>query len=724
MKRLGTIFTSFLAAVAAVSLAACGGGGSRSALPQAVPTSAPQYTGPLSDAVFTITIPPPPKSTGKARRPNYVSSSTSKIVFTLNTASRLTAAQVTSFNASSLGSVAVTLNSAACPGTGPWTCRLTVKLPPGSDNLTISAQDSSSNILSQQIQTFTVTAGGSAAGANHFSTTLDANANTMAVTATSGFCAGSFTVTNSGSVPTVGTTAVTFNASYTDLAGKTVIGPGLPTLSVNGHTDTNAGAGYTITGAGGNVNVKVTQSTQSYVLQASTAGVTATINVAATEANSTGSSDGLSFSKTLTYTFQAGTAPPANLLAAIEQTGGAAGQIDLFTLNTSTNTFAANSPATLTDQGGDVDFPQDILFDTNGDMLIANGGAGSPDFGNFACVPAGAITTGANVATVLTSNMNDPKFIEIGTDASVALGNVPASSATKTPTFVLSGTYTAAPASRTITNTDYPSLGVTGLVAVPTSATHPAGSYAVTLTNGGSTSHVVVKHPDGTVLQIDNAHLVAPSLGIDTNASPNQLVAASKNGANSYINFFNLVTGALIKQFVIQDTGCYSNGSTPYAGCPPNTASGNSNMKADITAVSSSGYVAVSGITNSGEPEVQVYDNTANRAQVGGPIPYDATTTSGGATWNYSTSGGSGPTIIVHAMRWVTGTKLLVSLETGTAATQGLYLYDVTQLGSGCVAPASTSGCFDAGGNVYPNTVKQVAFQALTHIPLSVAYKP
>ena len=119
-----------------------------------------------------------------------------------------------------------------------------------------------------------------------------------------------------------------------------------------------------------------------------------------------------------------------------------------------------------------------------------------------------------------------------------------------------------------------------------------------------------------------------------------------------------------------------------------------------------------------------MYDNTASRNQVGGPIPYDATTTAGGATWNYSLSGGAGPTIIVHAMRWLTGTKLLVSLETGTAATQGLYIYDVTQLGSACVAPASTTGCFDANGHVFPNSPKQTGFQAIATFPLSVAYKP
>ena len=135
-------------------------------------------------------------------------------------------------------------------------------------------------------------------------------------------------------------------------------------------------------------------------------------------------------------------------------------------------------------------------------------------------------------------------------------------------------------------------------------------------------------------------------------------------------------------------------------------------MKGSILAASSSGYVAVGGITNSGLPEVQIYDNTASRAQVGGPIPYDGTTTSGGATFVY------GDTTIVHALRWITGTKLLVSLEANGAGKQGLYIYNVTQtLTSPCT-------CFDPNGNQFPSSPKQVGFQGLTHIPLSVAYKP
>ena len=580
MRRLAVagIHVRMLACAAAASLAACGGASHAGSVPQTAQTAtATAYTGPLSDATFTITIPPDPKPSSAQRRPRYVSSSTSKIVFTLNTSSALSAGQITSFNTSNLGAMAVVLGSATCPGGGPWTCTLTIKLPPGTDNLTISAQDASSNILSQQIQTFTVTAGGTAAGANHFTTTLDANVATMALNVTSGFCAGTFTVANSGTVPTVGTQSLTFTASYKDGAGNTIPtnAPGRPVLKVNGHTDDNGTLGYSDPG---NLNVKVTQSAQTFVLQKTDGTGSASVAVTIAPPNTNSSpNDGLSFTTspgTTNFTFQTGSAPPASFLAAIEQTGSASGQIDLFTLNTSTNAFTANSPATLSNQGGDVDFPQDMLFDTNGDILIANGGAGSPDFGNFACVPAGAITTGANVATVLTDNMDDPKFIALGSDSSVALGNVPASAGIHLDEFVLSGTYTAAATARDITQTDYPGLGVTGVVALPASAQNPAGSFAAAITDGSTTaanSHIVVKHPDGTKVQIDDANVADPALAFD--ASVNQIIAADGNRVANvpgkyYLTFFDATSYAKVKQLIIQDTGCYNNGTSPYAGCP------------------------------------------------------------------------------------------------------------------------------------------------------------
>jgi hypothetical protein len=727
MKRLGKFFSSFLAIVAAASLAACGGG-SHSALPQqaaAVPNA--PYLGPLADATFKITIPPPPKSSGKLRRPNYVSSSTSKIVFTLNTASRLTAGQVTSFNTSSLGAFAVTLNSATCPGSGPWTCTLTIKLPPGSDNLTIQAEDSSNNVLSQQIQTFTVTVGGSGSGANSFSTTLDANANVMTVATTSGFCASSFNISNGQSVPTVGTSLLTFNVSYTDLAGKTIIAPGRPILSVNGHTDDNGGAGYTITGTGGNATVKVNQSTQSYTLQATTSNTTATINVAATPANTNTTSDGLGFNKTLSYTFQSGPAPPASFLADAEQiingsgvvTGGT---IHLWTLSLgASDTFTAGSPSSLASTnpgaGPDVDFPNDLLFDPNADLLIANGGAGNPDFGNFACVPAGAITTGANVATVIASGGNtntfdDPQFLALGTDSSVAITNTSFGSG-NTPDlaeFILSGTYVAAP-SRNILHSTYGSAGTHQVVTLPTTGANPAGSYAVSITDTTQAgTHVLFYHPDGSSTALPSSPLLTdPFIAYDP--QNDQIVAADSNGTSSNLSQWSVSTRTQVgsSQVFVND--------------------GSGNAQAVPTgpiAVSSDGHVAVVVLVSAG-PEVYIYDGTsshnpqkdpANGTTVEGPIAFDATTTAFGSTFVY---GGAGAVNIVKSMRWISASKLLICLYSQhsnvVTSANGLYIFDVSQ-------NAQTQSGFDPFGNAEIKGPKQTGFQALSNAPLATAYKP
>src|ERR1700686_926510 len=107
MNRLGNTFASSVLAIAiSASLAACGEGSHTRAVPPPVPSAiaAPEYSGPLADATLTITVPVPTTS-GTKRRPAYVSSSTSKIVFTLNTTTNpnMTPAQVTAFNTSQLG---------------------------------------------------------------------------------------------------------------------------------------------------------------------------------------------------------------------------------------------------------------------------------------------------------------------------------------------------------------------------------------------------------------------------------------------------------------------------------------------------------------------------------------------------------------------------------------------------------------------------------------------
>ena len=127
-----------------------------------------------------------------------------------------------------------------------------------------------------------------------------------------------------------------------------------------------------------------------------------------------------------------------NFLAAIEQLTLSSGQVDFFNVTLvpgGSDTIAAFSPATLavtasTNQAGvnDVDNPVDLRWDTNGDLLVANGGGAPGDNGNMACVPVGAIATGANASTTVTTNVFAPVSMAYDSrDGSVALANGPVS---------------------------------------------------------------------------------------------------------------------------------------------------------------------------------------------------------------------------------------------------------------------------------------------------------
>ncbi len=746
MKRLG--ISSVLACVAAASLASCGGGGSHgTTLPGPVPTTAAaaDYNGPLADATFKITI-PVPKTSSQSRRPNYVSSSTTKIVFTLNSDTvGLSGGALTTFNTTNLGAKAVTLNSATCPGSGPWTCTLTIKLPPGTDNVTISAQDGSSNILSQQITNFTVVK----ATANSFSVILDANAATFTVTASSGFCAGAFTVSNAQTVPTVGTTPLTFNAAYTDPATKPIIGPGLPVLTVNGHTDDNSGAGYSDPG---NLNTKVNQSTQSYTLFITTGSGTASVAVTSTHP----AGDGLSFSYSLNHSIQAGPAPPSGLLAAIEQTnttpGSAAGQVDLITMTNPADPTGFGATATLSPTGGppkDVDNPQDLAFDGNGDLLVANGGAGSPDFGNFACIPAGAITTGANVATIITSHADDPVSLALGTDSSVALANLPAAAPFHLVEYLLSASYAEATSTREISNTDVSGLGALKVVALPTTGANPAGTFAVGMSSGanpppasscgdgttaGDASRVVIKHPDGTTATINdnNQTVVEPLVGYDANAGVLVIAASgacnnlnSISGSTAFLDTWSVgASPAQISSQVINDAGGSPDSSN--FTIPGGGAGGG-------IAVSASGYVAVGGASfypgsNIQGPEVWVFKPGAGTRTVDdGPIPFNAVTTASGTkTYAYGTPG----QMFVTSLRFLgTSNKLLIGFQSNNASFQGFYLYDVANTSVPGPAttgqPCTNTTCYvGASRTAVGKSPTFVAFHATTNHPLAAAYKP
>lgn len=754
MHQPGSRLRSSLAALAvsASLLASCGHGSSGSG--PVVPSGGGGGGTNIASvgsatATFAFSFPKPTTSSAKraslgTRAPKYLSSATKSVTIQVtdtqsaaagnadiyaNVPAALKLVQVANFanltgNPDTPGQCGTDPNNA-----GNYKCTATFQMPIGIDTTAITSWDTNGgtgNILSKQVASLTVVQGVT----NSFGVSLDANAASMTIGATSGFCSGSFNVAASQNVGTVGTSAVTFTVTYKDLAGKTIVAPGLPTIKVNGSSTSG-----TITGTGGNVNFSITQAAQSYTLAATTSATTAAITVTATPPNA---GDGLSFSKTLSYTFSSGPAPPASFLAVVEQPNSGSGQINLYTVTLgASDSFTPYTTATLAAEpppgpaNSDVDYPQDLLFDANGDLLIANGGSGNPDFGNFACVPAGSIATGANNATIITTGMDDPAFLALNSDNSVAVGNNTANAVPLVEDFLLSGTYTPAPNADDVFESSYSgTVGDTSVISLPVIGPNPAGSYASAITDGATSptnTRIVVTRPGMSTLNITNGNLADPVLAYDP--ANHQIVAGDGNtpggiAANAfYISFFDATTDSStpVQQFVFDEDACYAGGSTPYAGCPPNTNStpGNSDMKLSLISASSSGYIAIGGITASGLPEVWVLDNTSgSRKLVFGPIPYDATTTSGGATFVY------GSNAIVTAIRWLTGTKLLVSLEsTNNTARQGLYTYDVTQSGSDC--NNSGNPCYDFNGTAFPNGPKQTGFLNLTSkSPLSAAYKP
>jgi hypothetical protein len=710
-------FISVLASLASVSLAACGGGGSHSsALTPSAPVSstapAAPYTGPLADATFHITIPVPTAS-AKARRPAYVSSSTSKIVFTLNSATiaGMSGATLTAFNTANLGAKAVSLGSATCPGAGPWTCTLTIKLPPGTDNVTMIAEDSSSNVLSEQIQNFTVVV----ATANSFSTTLDANVATMIVNG-AGSCQ---TGPVGAAFGSVGTSPVTFTLAIKDPAGKSIIGPGLPKLEIQDNTATYQTSSGTINGTGGTVAFSINQAAQTFTLTPSNSTTTnASVNVKEVPANTNGASDGLggSFPAVKTFAFSTGVAPPShNFLAAVEQLTLASGQVDLYNVSLGGNTagsdtFSAFSPATLavtasTNEAGvnDVDNPQDLRWDTTGDLLIANGGGAPGDNGNVACIPLGAIATGANSATTVSTNADDPVSLAYDSrNGTLAVANQPASSPKQLAEYVLTGNYTAS--TNNLTASGFGSFG-TGTATEMPSLT--AGTFAIALSKGTEedTAHagtagsnkVAIFSPTGVETDItdDVSYTVDNPWGIAWDPADSQLAIANNSSFHKLLSFYDV------------------------SGTPTLQKSVNTTFKNTLVASSADGHIAVAWVKQFGYMQVQIYANHPGATAptpVFGPIPYNGTTTSCGSTYIY----GNGTTI-VNALRWLSNTKLLVAVQSNNSGTptalNGFYVYDITN-------SAVPAGFDDITCSAFVAAPINTGFVHVNNKPLSAAFKP
>jgi hypothetical protein len=685
------------------------GGGAGSVAPKPASTAAAAYNGALADATFKITIPVPTASV-KARRPAYVSSSTTKIVFTLNSDTvGLSGAALTTFNTTNLGAKAVTLNTATCPGTGPWTCTLTIKLPPGTDNVTISAQDGSSNILSQQIQNFTVVAG----IANSFTTTLDANAATITVTGSQACQIG----TVGAAYGSVGTTPVTFSVSYTDAATKTIVAPGLPKLQIQDGSSVWQSSSGTIGSGSAGVSFTINQSSQQFTITPNSSSSNQTINVRAIQADSNvpvdTNTDGLSFTRTKSYTFQTGTAPPThNFLAAIEQLTLSSGQVDFFNVtlvpggSDTISTFGAAPTLAVTastNQAGvnDVDNPVDLRWDTNGDLLVANGGGAPGDNGNMACVPVGAIATGANSSTTVTANVFAPVAMAYDSrDGSVALANGPVSAPKQLVEYALTGNYTAS--TNNLTASGFGSLG--SVIEMPSLT---SGTYAISLGTGAEedsshagtagTNKVVIFSPTGvsTTLTDDTTYSIDQPWGLAWDAANSQLVIANNSTWHRLLSFWS-VSGTPAVQKTVLTT-----------------------RRMSVVAASADGHVAVGWVTQFGYMQVQVYQNnsgTTAPTAVGGPIPYNGTTTSCGTTYIY----GNGTTI-VNALKWLSNTKLLVAVQSNNSGTptslNGFYIYDIAQT-------AVPAGFDDITCSAFASAPKPTGFVHVNNKPLGAAFKP
>jgi len=728
MNRLGNrICSSAIALVAAFSFAACSGGGTRGTLPQPVPTSttsAAAYNGPLASVTFTFRI-PGPSTSANTRRPSYVSSATKSIKLVLNTSSTLTVSQVTAYNLRPWGTINVgTLPNATCPASGSdFVCTVAILIPPGSDNLTFSLYDNTNatgNILSQQIQTLTVTVGTS----NSFNVIFDANANIMTVNG-SGSCQNGPIGAVFGSV---GTTPVTFSVAYTDLAGKTIVAPGTPVLAIQDNTATYQTASGTINGTGGTIAFTINQAAQTFTLTPSNSTTTnATVNVKATPANSTGSSDGLAFAKTKTFAFSTGTAPPAsNFLAAVEQIGTNTGQVDFFTVTFGPDTFSAFSPATLAvtnstnESKPDVDNPLSLAWDSNGDLLIGNGHNGGADAGNMACVPVGAIATGANTATTVSTNVTSPFAIAYDSrDGSVALADKPAGAPVQLSEYLLTGNYTAAPGTGAGTrNLVAAGLGDDYVVNLPTQT---AGTYAAALTDGCEVDPAHKTCGGGTITGTSKIAKLSPT-GVETDITDTTTFAIDIP--------FGLAWDAQNAQLVIANNSVW-HPSVSFYSLPSTQVKVVATLGADggprkntLVAASPDGHVAVAQLSSAGSGYmlVQVYDNTASRNPVGGPIPFNSMDVTC-STYVYGTDGAT-----VQALTWLSNTKLLIAvLVTSSGAyqtlTNGLYIYDIsttavpTGVPSGAVVNDETCAAYTAAP-------VQTRFQQLSKTPFGVAFKP
>jgi hypothetical protein len=738
MFRIRSLSSLAWVLAGAVALSACGGGRHSSALPPSAANAAipPGAIG-TTTATFTFTF---PKSTGSSnkRRAQYVSQAMQSLTFKVDkvllhgTATDITANEpaattsIQSFNFS--GGVGQDGSQVGQCGTDPanagnYRCTATFLVPFGDVDVTLITRDAQQtggcagtatcgNILSENKATGLWV---KQSVANTFSVSLDGNAGTITLNGSQPCQNGTV-----GSVfGSVGTTTVNFSAVFSDPAGKTIVKPGLPVISILGNDSAYHTDNGTINATGGTVTFTIDQSTQSFTLTPSTVPISgASVTVKGTPASG---SDGLSFSVTHTFTFSAGTAPPTSaFLAVVEQTGANSGQVDFYqmTLGGSggPDTFAAYATAphlavTNSNGGGgppDVDNPLQLAWDTNGDLLIANGGTTTGgDVGNLACVPIGAIATGANTSTTTTADVNDPTSMAYNpTNGNVAFADTGSSATYDYSEYTLSGNYTEVTAAR-INDGSCNSTGVTSL------PTLTAGTFAVSFVC-----------PNGASVETDSGHTASPAHAKVEIVFPNGTTTTIQDD-QSATNFAMDDTQAVAwdsanSQMVVANHSSFHKTVSFYTVSPVAQEKVISTSQRNfMLATSTDGHVAVAGLSasGSGQPKILIYSNAsgATLPTLVKAIPFNYTATQCGSDYAYGTAN-------VRSMTWLSNTKLLVGLQSNVAAKQGLYIFDIsataTPTGYG---DESTCPAEPVGGTPL---AAQSGFQQFNNVVYGTAYKP
>ena len=684
-------------ALALAGLAACSGGHSSPILPIAAGASGVSSTQKLFPATLSIEVPSAALAASATKRgPDYVSSGTTTI-----------GAMLLSPPPGYVQPSPITVmpGTAPCPPDplhpGNFLCSLTIALPPGTDAVQITASGAGS-VLSSQIASLAVLAG----VANVFPVTLDGKAATLLVGSPgmAGACQAPLAPGPSVAslfAPYGQPTVVSLTAL--DGAGKKIAGLGAPAIAVD-----NSFVNGSLTTGGGPIAYTIDQAGQTVTFTPATGAQSVSVTIQEIEANPAAGAnpgDGLNFSSSGTFTLVPGAPLPANLLAV--GFGGLPGSIGFETVTlggaNGPDTFAA--PLTLartTSVDGaslpDVDSPLALKFDAGNDLLIANGGNGTPaDTGNLACVPAGALFGTTPSATAVKFDIDVPTGLAYDSrDGSVGVDNGAPGALLQLAEYTLQPTYALTPlANRAISK---PGVGATSVVSLPSLV---AGSYAETLTNGiasnapaqNGASFVEVQPAGGVPYMIADTGTIDVPRSVGWDAQSGQLVVGSYGTATTqYLAFYQ--------------------GAGP---APARVTRLNTGLTNDVLAISPDGHVAIAG-EYSPEPQVKIYGPAAGgRSNVFGPIPFNGIGVTGNYLYDVGTTGG---TASVTAMTWLSNTKLLVALSTGLAAKQGLYVFDIS-------TTTTLANCFDdlTGIPCFPSAT-QTGFLQTPTAPTALTFKP